>query len=192
MKNLIILILLAVIAYLLYTSGILNRAVQSVQPTPNPNETPHISVTVYSPYGAGSHTPAASANREPGKEPPLTLLPAGATPDISYTPPPPIIIVPEVPPTLDLPNTPTPPPTFQVQVESPHDGETTTASPLLVTGVTAPNAIVSVNDEVGYADMSGRFSITVPLEPGPNVLEVIASMAGGQQTYVIVTVSYQE
>jgi hypothetical protein len=60
MKNIIILILLAVIAYLVYSSGILNRAVQSapqlLASTPNPNETPRISVTVYSPYGTGGKT----------------------------------------------------------------------------------------------------------------------------------------
>jgi hypothetical protein len=194
MKNLIILILLAIIAYLLVTSGILNRAVQSVPQlsggTPNPNETPRISVTVYSPYGTGNVTP--SANRMPGKEPPLTLLPAGSTAVPDATLPPPIIIIPEVPPTLDIPNTPTPPPTFKIQLETPRDGETTTASPLLVTGVTAPNAIVSVNDEVGFSGADGRFSITIPLEPGPNVLEIIASQTDGQQTFAIVTVLYQK
>ena len=196
MKNIIILILLAIIAYLLYTTGILDRAVQSVQQTsggtPNPNETPRINVTVYSPYGTGSLTPASQANRVPGKEPPLTLLPPDNSAAPAYTPPPPIIIVPEVPPTLDIPNTPTPPPTFKIEVEAPRDGETTTASPLLVTGVTAPNAVVSVNDEVGFADASGRFSITVPLELGPNVLEVIASQANGEQVFAIVTVLYQK
>ena len=196
MKNLIILILIAIIAYLLIASGILNRAVQSVPQliagTPKPNETPRISVTVYSPYSTGSQTSAASANRPPGNEPPLTLLPPEYSVVQDYTPPPPIIIIPEVPPTLDIPNTPTPLPTFRIQLETPRDGETTTASPLLVTGVTAPNAVVSVNDEVGFAGTDGRFAVSVSLEPGPNVLEIIASQADGEQTFAIVTVLYQK
>ena len=76
-------------------------------------------------------------------------------------------------------------------MDTPHDGDTTNTSPLLVTGVTAPNAIVSVNDVVGVANGEGRFDLLVPLQAGPNVLEIIASEPNGQQTFVIVTVMYQ-
>ncbi len=202
MKNFVILVLLGIIAYLLFTSGILQRAVQSPQTllTPqaqsvpvNANGTPQISVTVYSPYGTGSHQ---TSTLVPGREPPLTLLPstaeAGTVPDVPiFTPPPPTIIVPEIPPTLALPNTPTPTANFTITLEAPHDGDTTNASPLLVSGVTIPNAIVSVNDTVGLAAADGRFALTVPLEPGPNVLEIIASKPNGEQAFLIVTVLYQ-
>ena len=100
-----------------------------------------------------------------------------------FTPPPPTIIVPEIPPTLALPNTPTPAATFTITLDAPRDGETTNASPLLVSGFTIPNAIVSVNDTVGLAAADGRFALTVPLEPGPNVLEIIASKPTGDQAF---------
>jgi hypothetical protein len=204
MKNIIILILLGIIAYLLYTSGILNRAVQSVPQllasTPDPNETPRISVTVYSPYGTGAKTPVPNStpalvpSLEP--QPPLTLItPAeqpATIPDVPiFVPPTPVIIVPDVPPTLALPNTPTPAAPFQVTLDAPRDGDTTNLSPLLVKGVTVPNAVVSVNDVVGLANGEGRFDLMVPLQAGPNVLEVIASQPNGQQAFVIVTVMYQ-
>jgi Glucodextranase, domain B len=194
MKNIIILILLGVIAYLLYTSGIFNRAVQSVPQllvsTPNPNETPQISVTVYSPYGTGNKTPAPNAATAP---PLITTAPQPTViPDVPiFVPPTPIVIMPEVPPTLALPNTPTPAATFPLTVTAPHDGETTNTSPLLVSGVTAPGAIVSVNDVVGVANVEGRFDLMVPLQAGPNVLEIIASQSNGQQAFMIVTVMYQ-
>ena len=201
MKNIIILILLGIVAYLLYTSGILNRAVQSVPQllasTPNPNETPRISVTVYSPYGTGAKTPAPNSApaSAPSLEPPalITLIPQPTSlPDVPiFVPPTPVIIVPDVPPTLALPNTPTPAAPFKVTLDAPLDGDTTNTSPLLVKGVTAPNAVVSVNDAVGIADVEGRFSLMVPLQAGPNVLEVIASQPNGQQAFVIVTVMYQ-
>jgi hypothetical protein len=205
MKNIIILLLLGVIAYLLYTSGILNLAVQSVPQllasTPNPNETPQISVTVYSPYGTGSKTPApnaASASHAPAPNvataPPLiTAVPQPTTfPDVPiFVPPTPQVIVPEIPPTLALPNTPTPAAPFPLTMITPRDGETTNTSPLLVSGVTAPNAIVSVNDVVSVANVEGRFDLMVPLQAGPNVLEVIASQADGRQAFAIVTVMYQ-
>jgi hypothetical protein len=200
MKNFVILVLLGIIAYLLFTSGILQRAVQSPQTllTPqsvpvNANGTPQINVTVYSPYGTGSNQ---ASTLPPGREPPLTLLPStietGAVPDVPiFTPPPPTIIVPEIPPTLPLPNTPTPTANFTITLEAPHDGDTTNASPVLVSGFTIPNAIVSVNDTVGLAAADGRFALTVPLEPGPNVLEIIASKPNGEQAFLIVTVLYQ-
>jgi hypothetical protein len=199
MKNIIILILLGVVAYLLYTSGILNRAVQSVPQllasTPNPNETPQISITVYSPYGTGTKTPGSNSTSAPALEPPLvvTLNPQPTTiPDVPiFVPPTPVVIVPEIPPTLALPNTPTPAATFQITLDAPRDGETTNTSPLLVSGVTVPNAIVSVNDVVSVANGEGRFDLLVPLQAGPNVLEVIASQPNGQQAFVIVTVMYQ-
>jgi hypothetical protein len=203
MKNFIILILLGIIVYLVYTSGIFDRAVQSVPQllagTPNPNETPRISVTVYSPYGTGAKTPAPNAapGAAPGATPApraaITLLPqATAVPDVPiFVPPTPVIIMPDAPPTLALPNTPTPAATFQITLDAPRDGDTANISPLPVKGVTVPNAVVSVNDVVGLADGEGRFYLTVPLQAGPNVLEVIASQPDGQQSYVIVTVMYQ-
>ena len=194
MKNFIILILLGVIAYLLYTSGILNRAVQSapqlLASTPNPNETPHISVTVYSPYGTGSQTAAPKATLAP---PVVTAIPQPTTiPDVPiFVPPTPEVIVPVIPPTLALPNTPTPAATLPISLTAPHDGETVNISPLLVSGVTVPSAVVSVNDVVGVANAEGRFDLMVPLQAGPNVLEVITSQQNGQQAFQIVTVMYQ-
>jgi hypothetical protein len=199
MKNFIILILVGIIIYLLYSSGALQRAVQSPQTllTPqaapvNANGTPQISVTVYSPYGTGSSTRVSTP--VPGREPPLTLLTPADTPvpDVPiFTPPAPTIIVPEIPPTLALPNTPTPTMPFTITLDTPHDGETTNASPLLVSGFTLPNAVVSVNDVVGLAGADGRFVLTLPLEAGPNVLEIIASKPTGDQASLILTVLYQ-
>ncbi len=207
MKNLIILILLGVIAYLLVTSGVLSRAVQSVPQlllsTPNPNETPRISITVYSPYGTGATTP----NPRPGATPAPSLAPASlapattldtpvpqptAIPDVPiFVPPTPVIVLPAVPPTLAVPDTPTPGANFKIALDSPHDGDTIKTSPLQVTGTTTPNAVVSVNDVVGIANGEGRFNLTVPLQVGPNVLEVIASQSNGQEAFVIATVMYQ-
>ncbi|HTP08078.1 MAG TPA: hypothetical protein VMP08_07505 [Anaerolineae bacterium] len=198
MKNIIILILLGIIAYLVYTSGILTRAVQSVPQlvsgTPNPNETPHISVTVYSPYGTGIKTSGSNSTPTPVAQAPVVTIVSQPTavPDVPiFVPPTPIVVMPAVPPTLALPNTPTPSASFQIALDAPHDGESVNTSPLRVTGRTAPNAIVSVNDVVGVATGEGRFDLQVPLQAGPNVLEIIASEPNGQQTFVIVTVMYQ-
>lgn len=204
MKNLIILILLAVIAYLLYTSGILSRAVRSVQDmvvgTPDPNATPEIFVTVYSPYGVGSETrvapapPATSVIVRPTAPAPQPVLPQPAPsiePPATITPPPPTIIIPAVPPTLAVATTPTPSGVFVITIDAPREGETVRTSPLAVIGQTAPNAVVSVNDAVAIAGPDGRFNLSVALEAGPNVLEIIASKSSGEQVFAILTVLYQ-
>jgi hypothetical protein len=202
MKNLLILVVLIVIAYYLYTSGVLSRAVQT---QPDPNQTPEIYVTVYSPFGHATPTAAppsiATARPANGEAATPTLLPAAteavqpptiaAVPTDTATPPPPTIVIPPVPPTLAVAATPTPSAGFTLTLETPHDGETVNFTPLLVIGQTEPNAIVSVNDTVGLANADGRFSLAVPLEEGPNVLEVIASNKAGEQTSLILTVLYQ-
>ena len=127
MKNFIILILLGIIAYLVLTSGILNRAVQSVPQllvsTPNPNETPQISVTVFSPYGTGAKTPGSNSAPAPTLVQPTTLITPVAQPtsipDVPiFVPPTPVVIMPDVPPTLALPNTPTPAANFQITLDT--------------------------------------------------------------------------
>jgi hypothetical protein len=211
MKNLVILILLVIVAYFVYTSGILTRAVQTVQTAvpslPGGDTTPEIIITVYSPYGTGAKTstvPAAAplptrnvVMPTATPAPTGTPLPAIDAPEaptalpVVITPPPPTIVVPEIPPTLAAENTPTPSSVFTITLDAPHDGDTLRASPTLVIGTTAPNAVVSINDTVGLAGPDGHFALAVPLQPGPNVLEVIASKPNGDQTYVIVTVLYQ-
>jgi hypothetical protein len=188
MKNLLALAAIVLIAYYIYTSGILSRAVQSNPSTDNS----HISVTVYSPFGTGStKTPLQTRS---------TALPAvnsTTTPEVVnidpalFTPPPPTIVIPQPPPTLAVVDTPTPSSAFTLTLETPHDGETLRVSPVLVIGRTSPGAVVSVNDAVAIANAQGRFSVSVPLQEGPNVLEVIASDAAGEQVYIILTVLYQ-
>ncbi len=200
MKNLLILILLAVVAYLLYTSGTLSRAVKSVQTVvpalgtlTSDGATPEISVTVYSPYGTGrTPDPVQVTIVAPPVAPIATAQPIPIEPTaFLITPPPPTIIIPAIPPTLAVATTPTPSALFVITVDSPREGETVRATPLTVRGQTTPGAVVSANDAVAIADAQGRFELTVPLDPGPNVLEIIASKTTGEQVFAILTILYQ-
>lgn len=195
MKNLLILLLLAVIAYLLYTSGTLSRAVKIAQTAvpgiatiASDDTAPEISVTVYSPYGPSTQTPVP---------PPVTVVVPGPQPTRAeptvflITPPPPTIIIPAIPPTLAVPTTPTPSSLFVITIDSPHEGETVHTTPLQVRGQTTPGAVVSANDAVAIAGADGRFALNVPLDLGPNVLEIIASKTTGEQVYAILTILYQ-
>ncbi len=190
MKNLLVLAAIVLIAYYVYTSGILSRVVQS-----NPSaDNSQISVTVFSPFGTGSTKTPRSNQATSTALPPIGST---ATPEVvnieptPFTPPPPTIIVPQPAPTLAGIATPTPSSAFTLTLETPHDGEVLHVSPVLVIGRTSPGAVVSVNDAVTIANPQGRFSLSVPLQEGPNVLEVIASDAAGEQVYIILTVLYQ-
>jgi hypothetical protein len=201
MKNLLILVLIAVVAYLLYTSGTLSRVVKGVQTVvpalgtlTSDGATPEISVTVYSPYGTG-RTPEPVQVTVIAPQPvgpvatarPIVIEPTA----FLITPPPPTIIIPVVPPTLAVATTPTPSSLFVITVDAPREGETVRTTPLTVRGQTTPGAVVSANDVVAIADAQGRFALTVPLDPGPNVLEIIASKTTGEQVFAILTILYQ-
>lgn len=188
MRTLLLLALIALAVYVLYSNGLLSQVIPNLPP---PDSTPVISVTIVSPYRAGvDATPGASDPLATAQAPigePATATPLPPQPTL----PPPTIIVQEPAPTLAVSTTPTPASDFPLKVETPLDGETVHVSPWLVVGQTQADALVSVNDVIGFANAEGRFSLSVPLQEGVNVLEVLASNAAGEQVFVILTVLYQ-
>jgi hypothetical protein len=71
-----------------------------------------------------------------------------------------------------------PPPVVQVDVESPADMSTVQAERVEVRGtVDPPGATVRVLGQRAESD-GGSFSVEVPLEPGANVIDVIATARG--------------
>lgn len=202
MRTLLIVVLVILVVYLLYSNGTLSRLIPGL---PDPEVTPEILITLIPPVRidplAGVTTPSPGEPAEtpipiPSPTPVIvdvaTPLPAQPTlPPPQPTLPPPTIIVPEIPPTLAVSTTPTPASIFPLTIDTPRDGETVSASPWLVVGQTQPGALVSVNDAVGFANDEGRFSLPAALLPGVNVLEVIASNTAGEEVFVILTVVYQ-
>ena len=58
-----------------------------------------------------------------------------------------------------------------------------------VIGITAPGAVVSVNGNPMEVDGEGNFTMTVVLEEGPNLVEVIASdVQGNQESHPLVLI----
>ncbi|TET25290.1 MAG: cadherin-like beta sandwich domain-containing protein [Dehalococcoidia bacterium] len=64
---------------------------------------------------------------------------------------------------------------LSLTVSQPVDGSVVTVGEVEVRGSTSPGAVVSVNGEIIVADIQGTFAITLPLEEGPNIIEIIAS-----------------
>lgn len=63
---------------------------------------------------------------------------------------------------------------------------------LQVSGTASPGAVVTVNDTIILVGADGGFSASVALDSGPNLVEVIASNASGDQKTIDLTVTYQK
>jgi hypothetical protein len=92
--------------------------------------------------------------------------------------------------------TPTPTTTMALflEITQPIDGAQVSTSAVLVTGKTIPDAVVSasVDDavEIANVDQDGNFSVTVNLEEGPNLIEVVASDQLGNDESSSIAVIY--
>ena len=81
-----------------------------------------------------------------------------------------------------------------LQVTNPEDGSEVTTETIQVSGNTIVDAIVSVwiNEDIEVADIDegGNFSVTVTLEEGPNIIEVVASDAEGGEKLSQIAITY--
>ena len=60
-------------------------------------------------------------------------------------------------------------------------------------GRTRPDAVLSINGVVVPLDGSGSFEVLLTLDPGPNIIEVVASdLEGNEETVVLAVVSLPE
>ena len=133
-------------------------------------------------------TPKSTVLQDPTATPPPSVTPVPQTP----TPPPIPTIIPSPTPVP----IPTPTPTIAATIESDNDIESTPNSGtfnlsldfegignesvvrsdrVLLHGVTSPDAIVSVNGVILEVQPDGTFELTLPLDPGPNIVDIVAS-----------------
>lgn len=79
-----------------------------------------------------------------------------------------------------------------LNIESPKDGESVDTATIIVSGTTIPNAEVFVNEFETVADNSGKFSATVNLDNGENVINVVVNDENGNFVEKDLTVVYNE
>jgi bacillopeptidase F len=82
------------------------------------------------------------------------------------------------------------PAAVSLSITQPQDEITVNTSTVQVAGITAADAIVSVNGSLVNVDANGNFDTMVPLEEGPNSIEVVASDMRGNENSQILTVIY--
>ena len=79
---------------------------------------------------------------------------------------------------------------FLQLVEPPETEIFTDAASLTVVGRTRVDALVTINDTIVEPNIDGEFSLDVALEAGPNIIEVVASVASGEQMDLVLVVIY--
>ena len=81
-----------------------------------------------------------------------------------------------------------------IAVEQPQDGQTIELRKNQVTdivGTTEPNAQVSINDRLVYANAAGKFTLRYQLQEGENILTIKATDQAGNQAETKLTVIFK-
>ena len=78
-----------------------------------------------------------------------------------------------------------------LQILSPQDGDTVNTSQVDVIGSAPVGATISVNDDIIIVGDNQQFKSTVPLDEGPNLIEIVASDDSGNETSLELTVTYE-
>jgi len=79
----------------------------------------------------------------------------------------------------------------QVIILSPPEDAVVNAPQVEIIGQTTSDAVLTFNDEIVIAGPDGAFMVTVPLDEGPNLVQMVASDAEGNETTFELTVTYE-
>ena len=80
---------------------------------------------------------------------------------------------------------------FFLEIIQPAEAEVVVDTPgFTVVGRTRADAVVSVNDTLLEPGVDGRFSLDLVLDVGPTVIEVVASIATGEQLDEVLVAIY--
>ena len=157
--------------------------------TPVPDRTPSISGTGSPVSGATATSPAASPIPTPTRTPApgtpgpaqalSTLTPRSVLPTAT---PRPVVTDPVVTVSTEL----------TLDVFGIGDETIVKGSSIIVAGRTRADAVLSINGVIIPMDDQGRFEVTVALNMGPNLIEVVASDLNGNQKSRILLVTALE
>jgi hypothetical protein len=125
----------------------------------------------------------------------------GATPTSDFSSPLPTVSArPTVAPT-DVTSATSPSPTstaptptrsalMEFRILSPEDEAVVNVPEVEVVGEAEPETVITLNEEIVVVDESGTFSVTLPLDEGPNEIEIVASDLEGNELSLILEVTY--
>lgn len=94
-----------------------------------------------------------------------------------------------VPPAQGDSSAPLPSGGWQVTLYTANEVEVST-QPFVLQGSAPAGTVISINEQILVVDSSGAFNVEIPLEEGPNLVEVIASNAAGEEVDYLLTITY--
>ena len=80
---------------------------------------------------------------------------------------------------------------LSIQVISPLDEEILNTPEVVVIGTAPAGTVISINEEIILAGGDGSFRVTLSLEEGPNLIEIVASDINGSEVTQLLTVMYE-
>lgn len=126
-----------------------------------------------------SATPTATPTSTPNPTPTATATPAPTATSI---------------PTPTATATATPegalPSELFLEITEPADESVVSQPTVTVRGLTTPDAIVSVGGQTVDVDAQGEFAVEITLEPGPNIIELVASNLEGIEESTLISLIY--
>jgi hypothetical protein len=78
-----------------------------------------------------------------------------------------------------------------LQILSPQDEAMVNSPQVEVVGSAPAGAVVSINEEIVLVPENGQFRAMVSLEEGLNLIEIIASDTSGNETSLLLIVTYE-
>lgn len=81
--------------------------------------------------------------------------------------------------------------TLWFQILSPQDEAIVSTPQVDVIGSAPSGAIVSINDEILIVGSDQQFKARVTLDEGPNLIEIIASNEAGDESSLMLTITYE-
>ena len=115
-------------------------------------------------------------------------LPARITPT---APPPGPGSAGKTPATLPPASGPTGSGTLNLRILSPADGAVVNTSSVEIVGEAPAGSVISIGDDILIVGADGTFKYVVSLEEGPNVIEILASDAAGNESFVLLGIFYE-
>ncbi len=77
-----------------------------------------------------------------------------------------------------------------LEITEPADESVVSQAAITVRGLTTPDAIVSVGGQTVDVDAQGEFVVEISLEPGPNIIELVASNLEGMEESTLISLIY--
>jgi hypothetical protein len=78
-----------------------------------------------------------------------------------------------------------------LEITAPQDETVVNSPQIVVEGIASLGAVISIEDEIILVDTDGKFQVTIFLEEGPNLIEILASDELDNQIFTTLIVIYQ-